>query len=109
MEAQMRSQMEAQLEAQAKQMADLIAFMASEGMQVPATLLAPPPPSQNADATPVSIDFSVFRFCICLSDIDVYFLQPPSVGSNNPQAPGSNTPGGQGGTTSPGWPGQGWP
>jgi hypothetical protein len=108
MEAQMRSQMEARLEAQAKQMADLIAFMASQGMQVPATLMAPPTPSQNADATPMSIDSSVFRFCICLSDIDVYFLQPPSAGSNNPQAPGWNMPGGQGGTTSPGWLGQ-WP
>jgi hypothetical protein len=105
MEAQMRSQMEAK----AKQMADLIAFMASQGMQVPAALMAPLPPSQNADATPVSIDSSVFRFCICLSDIDVYFLQPPSTGSNNPQAPGWNTPRGQGSTTSPGWPDPGWP
>lgn len=70
-EAQMRSQMEARLEAQAKQMQDLITFMASQGMQVPAALMAPPPPSQNADATPVSIDSSVFCFCICLSDIDI--------------------------------------
>jgi hypothetical protein len=70
-EAQMRSQMEARLEAQAKQMQDLITFMASQGMQVPAALMAPPPPSQNTDATPVSIDSSVFCFCICLSDIDI--------------------------------------
>jgi hypothetical protein len=87
----MRSQMEARLEAQAKQMVDLITFMASQGMQVPAALMAPPPLSQNADATPVSINSLVFRFYICLSDIDVYFLQPPSAGSNSPQAPGWKT------------------
>ena len=60
-ETQMRSQMSAQMEAQAKQMADLIAFMASQGMAVPQTLMAPPPPSQDPGAAPVSINTSVFH------------------------------------------------
>lgn len=68
-ETQMRSQMSAQMEAQAKQMAELIAFMASQGMAVPQTLMAPPPPPLDPGAAPVSINTSVFHFFISLSDM----------------------------------------
>jgi hypothetical protein len=93
----MQAQMEAEQAASEKRMADLIAFVsrmgANQGFKLPATLMAPPPPPHSAAATPVSMNNSAFLFCICLSDTNVYLLQPPLAGSNNPHASRWNTPG----------------
>jgi hypothetical protein len=70
--------MEAERAALEKRMADLIAFVSrmgvNQGFELPATLMAPPPPSHSTATTPVSVNTSAFLFCICLSDTNVYLL-----------------------------------